>query len=324
MPTLPFLLTAALCLALALRAKKRPHDTSVERSAPAHDRLEPLTVALSHDLAEQLLGAERAELQIALEHVTDDLRKKLGISLPPPVLREDRALEARSYRLHWRELPEASVRVPDGEKVALHAAEALRSLAERRAEDCLDIEAVQRMLGDVERDKPALVRLTVPRMISLSQLSDVLRGLVREGVSVRWLPEILETIAPLAERGQPSELLIEAARRALARRISSDLTRGAPLTVLRLSPMLEETLADAMRRDDGREWLALPPALADEISRDVSSARASTNARALLTQASLRRHVRALLQDVSPQLAVVCPEELMPSTELSFKGTVGP
>jgi flagellar biosynthesis component FlhA len=179
-------------------------------------------------------------------------------------------------------------------------------------------------LAAVERDKPALVRLLVPRVITIALLAEVLRGLVREGVSVRWLPEILEAVAPHAERGERAEALIEAARRALARRITSELAGGEPLSVLRLSPLLEETLADAVRRDAAREWLALPAALADEITRDLARARDDTSAKALLTQAPLRRHVRTLLQDSVPELAVICPEELLPSTELVLKATVGP
>jgi type III secretion protein V len=324
MPTLPFLLAAAGCLALALRADKRAPVRSRESIAQSQDRLEALTLLLSPTLASALGGPESVELRDALDQVAQSLRRKLGISLPRPLVRSDDALTARSFRLHWRELPEATEVVPAGVPIAPHLADALRALAERRAEDCLDLEEVQRLLGALERDKPALVRLMVPRMISLSLLSEVLRDLVREGVSVRWLPEILETIAPRAQAGEPRELLVEAARRGLARRITRDLCQGLPLAVLRLSPMLEETLADALRRDDTREWLALPSALADEICADVAEARASNQARALLTQASLRRHVRTLLQDSVPDLAVICPEELLPSAELAIKATVGP
>jgi type III secretory pathway component EscV len=324
MPTLPFLLAAAGCLGLALRADRRAPARRREPLERSQDRLEALTLTLSPALAAALGGTESTELREALEQVEQALRRKLGISLPRPLLRTDDALPARSFRLHWRELPEETEVVPEGAAIAPHLAEALRALAERRAEDCLDLEEVQRLLGALERDKPALVRLMIPRMISLSLLSEVLRGLVREGVSVRWLPEILETIAPRAQRGEPSELLVEAARRGLARRITRNLCQGSPLAVLRLSPMLEETLADAVRRDDSREWLALPAALADEICTDVAQARASSQARALLTQASLRRHVRTLLQDSAPDLAVICPEELLPSAELAFKATVGP
>jgi type III secretion protein V len=324
MPTLPFLLTAGGCLALAWRASKRPREPRAEGGERAHERLEALALDLSADLSQALGGPEGPELNGALRVVEDDLRRRLGVALPKAYVREDATLAPRSFRFHWRELPEAVGRVPEGAGPAGEIAEALRSLSRRHAEDCLDLEEVQRMLAAVERDKPALVRLMVPRMISLSALAEVLRGLVREGVSVRWLPEILETVGPLAERGERPAALIEAARRALARRIASDLAGDAPLAVLRLSPMLEETLADAVRRDATREWLALPSALADEISEEVAAVQRDKAARALLTQASLRRHVRTLLQDSAPDLAVICPEELLPSTVLSLKATVGP
>jgi flagellar biosynthesis component FlhA len=288
------------------------------------DRLEPLALALSPDLAAALGGLESGALHDALRAVETNLYRQLGIALPRPLLSVDDTLAPRGFRLSWRELPEPALQVPESVDVPSRIAADLHQLARSRAADCVDIEEVQRMLTAVERDKPALVRLLVPRTLSLGLLAEVLRGLLRERVSVRWLPEILEAIAPLAERGERSESLIEAARKALAPRIARELSGGAPLPVLRLSALLEETVGDAVRREPAREWLALPPALAEEIARDVASAQRSTEARALLTQAALRRHMRTLLQDSAPDLAVICPEELLPSTELVLKATVGP
>jgi type III secretion protein V len=324
MPSLPFLVAASACLGLAYRAGRRPRERTQAAHEQSRDRLEALTVALSPDLSAALGGVDSSALRDALRAVAHDLHKALGVDLPEPLVRSDGALPARSFRLLWRELPDASVVVPANTDVPSRVGAALGALARQHAEDCLDLEAVQRMLAVVERDKPALVRLLVPRVISIGVLAEVLRGLVREGVSVRWLPEILEAIAPHAERGDRPAALVEAARKALARRITHDLARGEPLSVLRLSPLLEETLADAVRGDAAREWLALPPALADEIARDLADAQRASSAKALLTQAPLRRHVRTLLQDSLPELAVICPEELLPSTELVLKATVGP
>jgi flagellar biosynthesis protein FlhA len=181
------------------------------------------------------------------------------------------------------------------------------------------------MLDAVERERPSLVRLTVPRMISLPLLSQVLKVLVRERVSVRWLSEILEAVAPLAEQEPRAELLAEHARRALSRRISSDLAPAGTLCTLRLSPAAEEAIDDALKRDGAREWLALSPGLAEEIVTEVAAAhRRIEEPHALVTRSVLRRHIRTLLQDSAPSLAVVCPEELSPALQLVAKATVGP
>ena len=181
------------------------------------------------------------------------------------------------------------------------------------------------MLDALEREQPALVRLTVPRTLTLPLLARVLRALVREGVSVRWLPEILEAVAPLAEQLADPASLADTARKALVRRISQQLSPDGTLAILRLSPLLEETLHDALKHDAQRSWFALPAALAEEIVAEVVDAlRAAPEVRALLTHAALRRHVHALLRDAAPDLAVVCPEELLRSTQLVAKATVGP
>jgi flagellar biosynthesis protein FlhA len=184
---------------------------------------------------------------------------------------------------------------------------------------------VQRLVDQLEREQPALVRLTVPRLITLPLLARVLRNLVDEGVSVRWLPEILEAVAPLAEQDADPASLADTARRALVRRLSQQLAPDGSLAILRLSPLLEETLLDALKRDAQRSWLALPAALAEEIAGDIVAALgAAPDARALLTHAALRRHVRALLREPAPDLAVVCAEELLPRTQLVSRATVGP
>jgi flagellar biosynthesis component FlhA len=142
---------------------------------------------------------------------------------------------------------------------------------------------------------------------------------------VRWLSEILEAVAPLAEQEPRAELLAEHARRALSRRISSGLAPAGTLCTLRLSPAAEEAIDDAIKRDGGREWLALSPGLAEEIVTEVAAAhRRIEEPHALVTRSVLRRHIRTLLQDSVPALAVVCPEELSPALQLVAKATVGP
>jgi type III secretory pathway component EscV len=329
LPMLPFGTAAGLCGLLALRASRRARlepDDAFARPQAA-ERPEPLSVELGGALAERLLprGVASQALLEALDAARARLVRELGVTLAAPALRASSQLAPNAFRWLWRELPDAPRAVPAGQAPEPAVADALLELTYARAEDCVGIEEVQRMLDAVERERPVLVRLTVPRMISLPLLSQVLKVLVRERVSVRWLSEILEAVAPLAEQEPRAELLAEHARRALSRRISSGLAPAGTLCTLRLSPAAEEAIDDAIKRDGGREWLALSPGLAEEIVTEVAAAhRRIEEPHALVTRSVLRRHIRTLLQDSVPALAVVCPEELSPALQLVAKATVGP
>ncbi len=326
LPAWPFLLSAsglAVCLVHArggaAPATRAPQLELAPRAALV------LELASANDVRLLLRGQPSPELLRALSSVQHELAHTLGVPLPHPVVRVATSLEAGTYRWVWREMAEPAQPAPaDPEQLA----RTLAPLVRRNAADCLGLEAVQGLLDRLEREQPALVRHTIPRVISQPRLAQVLRGLLREGVSVRWLPEILEALAQVTSTCDtlpPTPQLIEEARRALARRISRALAPEGTLHLLRLSGPVEEAVADALRRDGAGEWLALPADLSRDISEAVRRAlEASPQPCALLTQASLRRHVRALLEQSSLELAVVSAHELEPELALTHGAPIGP
>ncbi|HEX5660738.1 MAG TPA: flagellar biosynthesis protein FlhA [Polyangiales bacterium] len=259
------------------------------------------------------LHAKRSTLGV--RETCAKLERELGIELPvPELVRAD----VPSFQLRLRELPELPL---TGETVA----QALERFVRANAEQWLDLDAVERALTRLEREQPALVRASVPKPLSPALLTEVLRRLVREGVSVRWLGEILDGLARHNEQAQDGDDiaggLAEHARRTLARRISHALAPGGTLHVLRLTPELEETLSDGLRA----HALVLPPELAREIASAIEHAhKAAPLPHALVTQTELRRHVRALIAERAPALAVVTAHELLPHLSLSTSAPIGP
>ncbi|MET0343884.1 MAG: flagellar biosynthesis protein FlhA [Polyangiales bacterium] len=320
LPSWPFLPVALAAALLGFRSHRvRPHDDAL---AP-----EPLTLALGGALAERLLSRDAPGhmLSDALDAARRDLTRTLGIELPAPRIRRDRDLPPHAYRWDWRELPEPALQATTPDHSADAIGQSLRALGGRHAADCLTLEHVQQMIDRLERTHPALVRLTVPRPLAPAQLAEVLRRLASEGVSVRWLAEIVEAVAPHAGTSARVDDLVEHARRALARRISHALAAQGDLHVLRLAPEVEETLTDALRSDDRGDVLALPAELAQEIADAVRRAHDhAPRPHALVTQAALRRHVRALLAESAPNLPVVSAYELTPNLRLSLGDPIGP
>lgn len=325
LPAWPFGLSACVLGVALVRAPSQAQRAP--ESAPVFVRpRELLTLELAPDLAERLAprGRPAPALQAALDAACARVNQALGVSVPEWQVRSLATLPAGHYRWSWRELPSPAEPAPSADE-SQAVAQALETLVRRHADDCLGLEAVQRMLDRLELEQPALVRHTVPRQVSPQLLAQVLRGLVREGVSVRWLPEVLEALAALPTPGQRPAPLVEYVRKALSRRISQALAPQGTLHLLRFTASLEEALTDGVRRDGDEEWLALPPDLARDITEAVAAAYAQApRPCALLTRPALRRHVRTLLEPSTPDLPVVSAQELEPTLVTSQGAPIGP
>jgi type III secretion protein V len=335
LPAWPFALSAAGCALLFVRAR-RQSGLAARSLGRASLRPEPLALELSPALAAELaprdgllaLAGGQAELDspaldAALRSAAGELERTLGLRLPAVHVRVAPALAGRSFRVAWRELAAAPEEAePDA---PAHIAASVLRAAHRHSEDLLGLDQVQDMLRALEREAPALVRLSMPRPVSPGLLAEVLRLLARERVSVRWLAEILETLAVELKTDTRPERLAERVRRALGRRISQSLAPAGTLHVLRLAPELDEALADALEREGDQEWLALAPDLARDITRAITDAHTRAPVpHALVTDPTVRRHVRALIAHAAPELSVVTAFELDAGLRLVPLPLVGP
>ncbi len=322
LPSWPFLLLAAGAVAGMIASARRRRALAALDEVPAP----ALVLELGRELETRLAprGTPTRALASALSRARRQLLDTLGLALPEPAFRPSSALPALGFRWQWRELPEPARTLATSDDPAQAIGSALIDLTRRRAPDCLDLDQVQSMIDRLERDHPALVHLTIPRPLAPPLLAQVLRLLVREGVGVRWLGEIVEAIAPHARAESDPNALAEIARKALAPRISHALAPAGELHVLRLAPEVEEALSDALQ-GSAEESLALPVDLAREIAEAVCAAHLrAPRPHALVTQAELRRHVRGLLADHAPELAVVSAYELLPHLKLSSSEPIGP
>ncbi len=211
----------------------------------------------------------------------------------------------------------------------LDAAEAvtrhLRRAVELRAHDLVGLQEVQAMLDQLERAYPALVRHVVPKPVSLSLLTDVLRRLVEEAVSIRPLREILEALATYAPNEKDPMALTELVRGALKRQLTHQHAEGGILAVHLLDPMIEEAVRDSIQRTATGSYLAMPPDMAKDVIEAVRrECFADGHGPAvLLTQPDVRRFLRRLLEVDLPDVAVLSYQELAPEVSVQPLGRVG-
>ncbi len=201
--------------------------------------------------------------------------------------------------------------------VATHLAELVRRWGWR----LLSRQDVQEMLDRLREHQKSLVDELVPQVLTVGDVQRVLQRLLQEGVSIRDLVTILETLSDIGRSVKDPQQLAEAVRRALGRGLYQHLLdEQRRLPVLVLDPKIENLLLEASQgKPADVDALGRFPKAAQAAWEQASASGASP---VLLCSASVRAAVRRLLEVTVPQLPVVAFEELEPDIDLNKLGTV--
>ena len=99
------------------------------------------------------------------------------------------------------------------------------------------------MLDYIKTDYPVVVEELIPNLMTVGEIQKVFAQLLKEGIPLRNLVTILETLADYAPMTKDTNLLTEYVRVALRRQISKMLAGdGNKIQVLTLSPQTEERI----------------------------------------------------------------------------------
>jgi flagellar biosynthesis protein FlhA len=219
----------------------------------------------------------------------------------------------------------AGYTVVDPESVLVtHLSETLR----RHAHELLSRDDVQTLVNRLREKQPAVVSGVIPEVLSLGLLHRLLQNLLKDGIPIRNLAQIIEALSDQAARTKDVAVLTEGARKALTRTITEQHTdiAGRIIAVV-LEPALEFELRSALCREGEAESLGMSPDRALELSRRIGAAwQASMNdgndKTVLLTDFRLRPHLAALLSRQWPQMPVLAYDEVALGTQVCTAASV--
>ncbi|MBJ80486.1 MAG: EscV/YscV/HrcV family type III secretion system export apparatus protein [Myxococcales bacterium] len=197
----------------------------------------------------------------------------------------------------------------------------LSSVLRKNSAEFVGIQEVQNMLEQLEQAFPALVKEVVPKAVSPFQLTDILRRLVEEEISIRDLRSILQALAEWGQVENDTVMLTEYVRNALKRYISHKYTRGGnTLVVYLLDPQIEETVRSSIQHTQSGSYLALEPEITQEIltavRNEVGNLPPTAQNPVILTTMEIRRYFRKLVELEFPHLAVLSYQELSPDMNI--------
>ncbi|MFC1491120.1 flagellar biosynthesis protein FlhA [Nitrospinota bacterium] len=204
----------------------------------------------------------------------------------------------------------------------------LTELTKKHGSDLITRSEVQNLLEKVSEGHPKVVEELVPNLLSLGRVQKVLQNLVREGVSIRDLVTILETLADYAPVSQDPEVLTEYVRSRLARNLTSQYggETGA-INVITLDAESEKILVNSLQHTDHGSYLAMDPTHADRLLRSIQDQmdrfESSTTQPVLLASPAIRGHLRKFTERFIPQLAILSHNEIAPGVRIQSLGTVG-
>lgn len=350
LPLVPLLLIGSVLFFVSRVAQRPAEDATTPMAAEPvqpSDRNEeghrfvpvvvPWSLEFSADLEKLLADDHKGDrlLRPGLRSVGNASRevlfRELGVALPACLVTSNQDLPDRHAVLSLYEVPTAVIpieaEIPDAD-LAQYVMDRILPTLRSRAADFLGIAETQVLLDRLEQVAPATVRQVTPKPVSLTLLTDVLRRLLEEGVSIRDLKGILEALAQVATADKDPLNLTEYVRSQLRRPLTYDVTGGAAeLRVILLAPDIEETVREAISRTSAGSFLTLSPAAGRDIVRAarVAVERAlaeSSGLPVLLTQPDIRRFVRKLLENDLGDLKVMSFSELLPEINLKQSAVV--
>ncbi len=213
--------------------------------------------------------------------------------------------------------------VDAGTVIATH----LSSVIQAHAAELLGREEVQSLLDHLAKESPKLIEEVVPKLVPLGTLQKVLGNLLTEGVHIRDMRTILETLAEHAPRTQDPDELTATVRVAMSRAIIQTVQPGGgELQVIALDPALEQVLMQASQAK-GPEGAGLEPNLAENLLKQaaklVQDQENMGQASVLMVPAPLRTLLARFLRRAAPQLKVLSQSEIPDNRTIKVVAVLG-
>ncbi len=203
----------------------------------------------------------------------------------------------------------------------------LTEILKENMAELLSYAEVQKLLNELNGEEKKLVEELIPTVVTVTTLQRVLQSLLREKVSIRDLPAILEGLAEAAPHTTSVTTLVEHVRTRLARQLCwANRGDDGALPIVTLSPDWEQAFAESLIGPGEDKQLAMAPSRLQDFIRNVRdvferAAMAGENP-VLLTGPQVRPYVRSIIERFRGQTVVMSQNEVHPKARLRTVGSV--
>ena len=207
--------------------------------------------------------------------------------------------------------------------IATHLTEVIKS----HLDELLTRQDVQNLIDNIKENNKTLVDELVPKLLGVGDIQKVLQNLLREGISIRDLVTIFETLADYASTSRDTDILTEYVRQSLKRAISNKYFGDNEMTmVITLDPKVEQMIMGSIKQTEQGAYISLDPAITKKIlkSTEVEIKKLENKGQApiIITSPIVRMYFKKLTSDYFKDLIVISYNEIDSDIELKSVGVV--
>ena len=207
--------------------------------------------------------------------------------------------------------------------IATHLTEIIRT----HLADLLTRQDVQNLINNVKDANETLISELVPKMLSVGEIEKVLQNLLAEGISIRDLVTIFETLADYATTTHDTDVLTEYVRQSLKRAISNQYFFSNETTsVITLDPKVEQEIMNAVKQTEQGSYLALDPEYTQKLmislKEEMSKLEELGRTPIIITSPIVRMYFKRLTEEQFKNLHVLSYNEIDSDVELQSVGMV--
>ncbi len=207
--------------------------------------------------------------------------------------------------------------------IATHLTEVIRS----HIAELLTRQDVQNLIDNVKENNPVLVDELVPKLLGIGEIQKVLQNLLAEGISIRDLLTIFETLADHAATSRDTDVLTEYTRQALKRAISSHYFMPNEATsVVTLDPNIEQEIMSSVKQTEQGAYLTIDPErtrlIMSSVETEIAKLENLGKNPIIVTSPIVRMYFKKMTEDYFKDLIVVSYNEIDSNVELQSVGMV--
>lgn len=207
--------------------------------------------------------------------------------------------------------------------IATHLTEIIKS----HLDELMTRQDVQNLINNVKENNQTLVEELVPKLLGAGEIQKVLQNLLSEGISIRDLVTIFETLADYAATTRDTDVLTEYVRQRLKRAISNTyFAEGEMTTVITLDPKVEQDIMDSVKQTEQGAYITLDPAktkkILNSVETEIKKLENQGKAPIIITSPIVRVYFKKLTKEYFRDLIVVSYNEIESDIELQSIGVV--
>ena len=199
-------------------------------------------------------------------------------------------------------------------------------IMKRYAHELLSRQDVNTMVENVKKTNPIVVDDLIPKVISVGYLQKVLSNLLKEGIPIRDLETILETLGDHTNVLKDVDIVTEYVRQSLKRTITHRFAEANSLRVITLDTAIEDMIVSSVKKNDQGSYLAMSPDVIQHIvaatNAEIDKIKDVIPTVIILTSPVVRIYFKKLTDQFIPNITVLSYSEIDSTAQIQAIGNI--